>query len=127
MLRLSPQPVKVSMMIHKRTRVKEKRIENRRKYGEWLNDMKEEVGFLRRLGIDEAGSSWDSDLRPWLLEMEESFRRDTERSKMVFKEEDVLMVYALREKGIEGARQRRLARKAAAETTSQRAEKEEAR
>jgi hypothetical protein len=47
--RLKPQPEGLSMMIHKRLRVRERRTWKRRVWAEWAGDMKAEMAFYRRI------------------------------------------------------------------------------
>lgn len=95
-------------MIRKRIAARDKRIENRRKYGEWLGDAKEEVAFLRRLGIEEegGGAGWEKELRGWFDQMQESFIRDKKREEMIFEDGVVERVLAVRKRGAKAAGER---------------------
>ncbi|KAG7562396.1 hypothetical protein FFLO_02176 [Filobasidium floriforme] len=54
--RLSPQPVKTSMMIRNRTRARENRREKQLLHMQYIRDMREEFKFWERLGVNERPS-----------------------------------------------------------------------
>ncbi|WWD18000.1 hypothetical protein CI109_102447 [Kwoniella shandongensis] len=96
--RLKPQPISISMMIHNRLRARERRMERRRAYASYLNDMKLETSFWREIGASGEGGqsdwtrgkdsrspgSWDKILRDEIEVMDGRFQKENRRAEMVF-------------------------------------------
>jgi hypothetical protein len=73
-----------------------------------LTDAKEEVAFLRRVGIEEDGgeAGWTKGVKPWFDEMDATFQREERRQNMVFDERTVKKVMEVRRRGKEWALKR---------------------
>lgn len=93
--RLKPQPPRLSMMIKRRIQRRERRIDAYRKLTDQQEDMRQEVRFLRSLGLDwpEKIGDWSSGVgaRSWETEfnrqakiLDERFTRELKRSEMKY-------------------------------------------
>ncbi|KAK8865815.1 hypothetical protein IAR55_000962 [Kwoniella newhampshirensis] len=97
--RLKPQPISISMMIHNRLRARERRMERRRAYASFLNDVKLETAFWREMeqaqkkgsGSDwtrgkdvRSPGGWDKIMRNEIEDMDKKFQRENRRAGMVF-------------------------------------------
>lgn len=106
--RLKPQPIKISMMMKKRLKLRAQRVERHRELMEINSAMKYEVGFWRSLGAGDRSGADAPDAEEWIASdwgkeankaiglLEGVFERDARRAASVFTPETVEQVMAAR-------------------------------
>lgn len=93
--RLKPQPLRLSMMIKRRIKRRDARIEMFRQLQDKQEDMRKEVGFLRSLGIDwpekigdwssgVGARSWETEFNRQMKAINEQFAREQKRAEMKY-------------------------------------------
>lgn len=116
--RLKPQPLNISMMINRRIKRRERRIEVSRKLADLQADMRQEVRFLRSLGLDwpekigdwssgVGARSWETEFNRYMNNMQEKFTRELKRSEMKYS--DKLYIRVMRAKRMKYERSARRA------------------
>ncbi|RSH78828.1 uncharacterized protein EHS24_001747 [Apiotrichum porosum] len=110
--RMKPQPIKVSMMIRSRVRRRQLRREMQLRQEDWIGDMRSEIGFWRRLDIDnpEGLGEWSSTLSRPDQSWESTNREYKELVSGLFNAENERAEMLITEKLLAGARRARARR-----------------